>query len=443
MNDPSDSNPPSSFRPWNRRDGDARDSFERPRSGGQPGGYRSDTVWRSEAAQKASGGGERKPWQQRDDRRDDRGGGGFERKPWQHRDDRRDDRGGGGFERKPWQQRDDRRDDRGGGGFERKPWQQRADRGGFDRGPRPEQTGPSEPPKRRFPAPPSGELIYGRQPVREVLRAARRGVLELIIADGVKPNDDMAAIETIAQERSISIRRFDRDTLDAWLNAANHQGVIAVCQEFAYTEFDDILETMRTAEGDALVVLLDHVVDPQNLGSLLRSCEAAGVVGVVLPADRAVGVTPAAVRASAGAAEHLRVAIVPNLVGAMEKFKEIPVWATGLESVPEAQPYTAIDYKGKVALVVGSEGQGLGRLVREHCDHLARLPMFGQVGSLNAGVAGALAMYEVLRQQGRTPLFGGDNDPATGTSQASTDDPATGDTDGAEIAGELREDTPA
>ncbi len=246
-------------------------------------------------------------------------------------------------------------------------------------------------------------MIYGRQPVRELLLAQRRGVRELILADGVKSSEEITAIEALCLERSITIKRFDRETLDAWLNAANHQGVIAVCEEYLYAGFDEILSAVRDAEDNALVVLLDHVVDPQNLGSLLRSCEAAGVVGVVIPADRAVGVTPAAVRASAGAAEHLRVAIVPSLVGAIEKLKdkEGRVWVTGLESVPDAKPYTEVDFKGKVALVIGSEGLGLSRLVREHCDFLAKLPMFGKVGSLNAGVAGALAMYEVLRQHGR------------------------------------------
>jgi 23S rRNA (guanosine2251-2'-O)-methyltransferase len=246
-------------------------------------------------------------------------------------------------------------------------------------------------------------MIYGRQPVLELLKAGRRHVRELLLADGMKPSAELNAIEAQCLERSISIRRFDREVFDAWLNAANHQGVITVCDEFPYTDFDEIFEALRTAEGNAMIVLLDHVVDPQNLGSLMRSCEAAGVLGVVLPADRAVGVTPASVRASAGAAEHLRVAIVPSLVSTLEqlKDKESGVWITGLEVSEDAKPYTEIDFKGKVALVIGSEGQGLSASVRGKCDFLAKLPMCGKVGSLNAGVAGALAMYEVLRQHGK------------------------------------------
>ena len=199
----------------------------------------------------------------------------------------------------------------------------------------------------------------------------------------------------------------DRETLDGWLNSANHQGVLAVCADYPYAEFDEIVDAFLKKEGDALLVLLDHVVDPQNLGSLLRACETAGVVGVVLPAARAVGVTPASVRASAGAAEHLAIARVSSLPDAILKLKEAknesgePVFVNvvGLEGADDSEPYTAIDYKGKAALVVGSEGLGLGKLVKERCDHLAKLPMFGKVSSLNAGVAGAIAIYEVLRQQ--------------------------------------------
>jgi len=236
----------------------------------------------------------------------------------------------------------------------------------------------------------------------ELIKAGRRNIREFLMQDNVKASDEISAFEALCLERSIDIKRHDKETFDAWVNGANHQGVIAVCDEYPYTDVDEILSDMQAKEGNALMVLLDHVVDPQNLGSLLRSCDAAGVVGVVIPADRAVGVTPAVVRASAGAAEHLKVAMVPSLVGVMEqlKDKDMGVWTTGLEAIEEAKPYTEIDFKGKVALVIGSEGQGLSKSVYEKCDFLAKLPMQGRVSSLNAGVAGALAMYEVLRQHG-------------------------------------------
>ncbi len=221
----------------------------------------------------------------------------------------------------------------------------------------------------------------------------------MILSDGVKDSEEVLEIKTTCEERGIKIEFHKRETLDAWLNSANHQGVLAVCEEYPYVELDEILSAIEAKEGNALVVILDHVVDPQNLGSLLRTCEAAGTLGVVIPADRAVGVTPAAVRASAGAAEHLKITCVPSLVSVIERLKELNVWSTGLEALPESKPYTAIDFKGKVCIVIGSEGQGLSSPVRGKCDNLASLPMFGKVSSLNAGVAGAIALYEVLRQQ--------------------------------------------
>ena len=401
------------------------------------GNYRNDNVWRSARANPRRDDGFKKPWEKREggrDRRDDRRGGGGDRggfqKPWERRDagfggDRRDsgDRGGdrGGFQ-KPWERRDGgfdrgRGDDRRGGGFQ-KPWERRE--GGFDRGRSDDRRGggfqkpwerreggfdrgdAEQPPVERAPkAPetPEGELLFGRQPVREMLRGGRRIVKLMVIGDNVKDSDEINEIKTTCEERGIKIEYHKKSTLDSWLNSANHQGVVAACEEYPYVEIDEILAAMEAKEGNALMVILDHVVDPQNLGSLMRTCEAAGVVGVVIPGDRAVGVTPAAVRASAGAAEHLLISRVPNLVSVIERLKTMNVWTTGLEAIPESKPYTEIDFKGKVCIVIGSEGHGLSTPVRKQCDNLVRLPMFGKVSSLNAGVAGAIALYEVLRQQ--------------------------------------------
>ena len=331
----------------------------------------------------------RKPWDH------DEGGGrpaprsGF-RKPWDR------DEGGdrparsGGF-RKPW--------DRDGGdrpaprtGF-RKPWEDRGPRGG-DR----PAFGPRKPRAAAIPA--EGELLFGRQPVREMLRAGRRAVNLVVLSDGVKDSDEVLEIKRLCEERSIKIEFYKRDDLEAWVNGANHQGVVAFAAEFPYVELDEIAADLAAAQGNATVVVLDHVQDPQNLGSILRTCECAGVLGVVIPADRAVGVTPAAVRASAGAAEHLRIARLSNLVVALERFKGAGAWITGLEAVPSARPYAKVDYKGKACLVIGSEAHGICSPVRRKCDFLARLPMLGRVNSLNAGVATAIALYEMLRQQG-------------------------------------------
>jgi 23S rRNA (guanosine2251-2'-O)-methyltransferase len=156
---------------------------------------------------------------------------------------------------------------------------------------------------------------------------------------------------------------------------------------------------MERSDSPNLLLMLDHVQDPQNLGALLRSAECAGVDGVLIPKDRAAAVTSTVVRASAGASEHLRVVKVTNLVRTMKSLRDHGIWWAGLEGSPEAVLYSEADLAGSVGLVVGSEGRGLSRLVRETCDYLIRLPLRGRIHSLNAAVAGGLALYECLRQR--------------------------------------------
>ncbi|MGD8625359.1 MAG: 23S rRNA (guanosine(2251)-2'-O)-methyltransferase RlmB [Anaerolineae bacterium] len=244
------------------------------------------------------------------------------------------------------------------------------------------------------------DIIYGRQPVRETLRAGRRQVYKLIVARGIQSTGVVGEILSLARAAGTSVQEVERQALDKVGGEANHQGLAAEVSAYPYADLADLLQAAHAAGEAPFLLLLDHLKDPQNLGSLLRSAEAAGVHGVVLPHRRAAGVTPAAVRASAGAAEHLRVAQVTNLVRAMEALKERDVWLAGLEALPEAQLYTQADLTGPLGLVVGSEGGGLARLVRERCDFLIKLPMYGRVESLNASVAGAVALYEARRQRG-------------------------------------------
>ncbi|HSJ55184.1 MAG TPA: 23S rRNA (guanosine(2251)-2'-O)-methyltransferase RlmB [Anaerolineae bacterium] len=244
------------------------------------------------------------------------------------------------------------------------------------------------------------EILYGRQPVRETLRARRRQVFGLQFAAGTQPTGVVGEIVSLARKARLPMQEVDRRELDRLGGEANHQGVAAEVSGYPYVDLEALLRAAQEAGEPPFLLVLDHVLDPQNLGSLLRSAEAAGVHGVVLPGRRAAGVTPAAVRASAGAAEHVRVAQVTNLVQAMQALKAQNVWLAGLEARPEAQLYTRADLSGPLGIVVGSEGQGLARLVRDTCDFLLRLPMHGQVGSLNAGVAGAVALYEARRQRG-------------------------------------------
>ena len=244
------------------------------------------------------------------------------------------------------------------------------------------------------------EILYGRQPVRETLRAKRRQVFRLVLAQGIKRAGIVGQILALAERTGIPVQMVDRRDLDKLGGEVNHQGLAAEVSGYPYVDLEEPLEVARQSGIPSFLLLLDHIQDPQNLGSLLRTAEAAGVHGVVIPGRRAAGVTPATVRASAGAAEQVRVAQVTNLVRAMEQLKAEGVWMAGLEAVPGAQLYTEADLNGPLGLVVGSEGKGLARLVRERCDYLIRLPMLGQVESLNAAVAGAITLYEARRQRG-------------------------------------------
>jgi 23S rRNA (guanosine2251-2'-O)-methyltransferase len=243
--------------------------------------------------------------------------------------------------------------------------------------------------------------IYGRRPVIEVLLAGRRQIHELRMAatPSNRTDDELAVILDEARRAGIAVRSVPRDDLEELTDGGNHQGVAIRTSSYPYAEFDQILETVRD-DPAAIVLLLDHIEDPQNVGSLLRTADAAGVAGVVIPNDRAASVTSAVVRASAGASEHVSVARVVNLGRAIGELKACECWITGLDVGEGARPYTEVDFKGRCGLVVGNEGRGLGRLIREQCDFIAELPMRGQVSSLNAGVAGALVLYEVLRQHG-------------------------------------------
>ena len=245
-----------------------------------------------------------------------------------------------------------------------------------------------------------GECLYGRRPVFEVLRAQRRTVHELLILETLR-DSDVYELRELAHELRVPVRASSARDLDTFTQNGHHQGVAALCGGYPYTGINDILIGVKKSETPALVLLLDCVEDPQNLGSLLRSAAAVNATAVLIPEDRAVGVTPAAVRASAGASEHCRVARVTNLVRTMKELQEVGLWITGLDTEGDTRPYTKIDMTGPIGLVVGSEGHGLRRLVHESCDFIATIPMPGPIASLNAGVAGALCLYEALRQRAR------------------------------------------
>jgi len=242
------------------------------------------------------------------------------------------------------------------------------------------------------------EMLYGRNGVYESLRAERRKFYKLMLAAGVRQTDAVNRIVSLAEQVGAPVVRPERSDLDQ-LGDIHHQGVALEASEYPYSTLDDILAAARSRGEAPLLLLLDLLKDPQNVGGLLRTAEAVGVHGVVIQRRRAVGITPTVVHVSAGAAEHLLVAQVTNLARTISRLKEQEVWVAGLEAMREAQLYREADLRGSLAVVVGSEGKGLRRLVRERCDFLVRLPMHGRVTSLNVSVAGSVMLYEVLRQR--------------------------------------------
>jgi 23S rRNA (guanosine2251-2'-O)-methyltransferase len=244
----------------------------------------------------------------------------------------------------------------------------------------------------------SGEWIFGRRPVFEVLRAGARPVFEALLPQASGGKSELASICGLVAQRGISVRCAAREELDEICCGGNHQGVALRTGAFPYVPFESIVAAVRD-DPNALVILLDHIEDPQNAGSILRSANAVGAAGIVIPSDRSTGITPSAVRASAGASEYMRVAKVVNLARSMAELKDAGMWITALDIGEQSRAYTAIDFRGRVGLVVGSEGAGVSRLVRERSDFVASLPMCGRIDSLNAGVAAAVVMYEVLRQR--------------------------------------------
>lgn len=240
------------------------------------------------------------------------------------------------------------------------------------------------------------EKILGRNPVREILRAQARRIRKIVIAEGTKgkPIED---IVRLAEERSLKVEYTPRDNLTRGAGSPHHQGVMALVSPYSYRELEEILTDIGR-EKEIFLLILDQIEDPQNLGSLLRTAETVGVQGVIIPERRAVGITAAVVKASAGSSEHISVVRVVNLSRAIDNLKEKGIWIVGLDAAASQEIYQ-LDLHIPLALVIGSEGKGIQALIKKKCDFLARLPMKGKVSSLNAAVAGAVAMYEVLRQR--------------------------------------------
>jgi 23S rRNA (guanosine2251-2'-O)-methyltransferase len=242
------------------------------------------------------------------------------------------------------------------------------------------------------------DLLVGINAVEGALRHDASAVIEVLVEIGAG-NRRVKEISDAAREAGVAVHARPREFLDKATGGMRHQGVIARWKPPAELGEHDLPRLVEAAGSEALVLVLDGVQDPHNLGACLRSAEAAGVTAVVLPRDRAVGITPTVRTASAGAADRVPVVRVANLARALQALKDAGVWITGLAGEGTTRLY-AVDLKGPVALAVGGESDGLRRLTRDLCDHLARIPMRGEVESLNVSVATGIALFEVLRQRG-------------------------------------------
>jgi 23S rRNA (guanosine2251-2'-O)-methyltransferase len=236
-------------------------------------------------------------------------------------------------------------------------------------------------------------IVYGINPVLEALRAGRVTAVRV----GERGGGRMHELLTMATERGVKVQRVDAHLLDRLAKGGVHQGVVADVDEVSVDH--SVEELVRDASGPALIVVLDGIEDPHNLGAILRTADAAGVHGVVVQSRRSAALGGAAAKASAGAVSHVKIAQVVNIARAIDELKEVGVWTVGLADDAETT-YDAIDFVVPSAIVVGAEGSGLRRLVREKCDFVARIPMQGQVSSLNVSVATGICLFEAVRQRG-------------------------------------------
>jgi len=242
------------------------------------------------------------------------------------------------------------------------------------------------------------EWITGRNPVIEVLQAKRRQVFRLLFATGIEEKDKIVEMRRLAQARKIPIETVPREKLNKL--AENPQGVALEVSAYPYVDISDILDCAKERGEELFVLVLDVIQNPQNLGTLLRTAEASGIHGVIIPQHRSAEVTPAVVTASAGASEHMLIAQT-NIARALEDLKKEDAWVVGLEGGEGAKPVQDVPLAGPLALVVGNEGEGMRQLVRESCDHLMALPMRGHIESLNAAVAGSIAIYLALLERAK------------------------------------------
>jgi len=247
----------------------------------------------------------------------------------------------------------------------------------------------------------NNEIVSGKNPVLEALRSGRE-MNKVWVAEGVK-KAGIAELLQLAKEAGLIVQFVPKNKIDQLTDGAAHQGVAASVAAYRYAEIDELFENAAKRNEDPFFLILDELEDPHNLGSILRTADATGVHGVIIPKRRAVGLTAVVAKTSTGAIEHIPVARVGNLAQTVEDLKKRGVWIAGTDAKGSAD-YRRMDAKLPLAIIIGSEGKGMSRLLKEKCDFLYNMPMVGQVTSLNASVAAAILMYEVLRN--RQPVNG-------------------------------------
>lgn len=239
------------------------------------------------------------------------------------------------------------------------------------------------------------DMVAGRNAVMEALKGSR-SVNKLMIANG-STEGSIKEIVAVAKEKGVNIQYWDRSKLDSIARGIRHQGVLAQVAPVQYAELEDILQVAKDRNEPPFIVLLDELEDPHNLGAILRTADAAGVHGVLIPKHRSCPLSATVAKTSAGAVEHVPVARVGNLVQTIKKLKQEGLWVAAADM--DGKDYYDTDLTGPLLLIIGSEGQGVGRLVKEQCDFVVRIPMVGKINSLNASVAGSILMYEAMKQR--------------------------------------------
>ena len=241
----------------------------------------------------------------------------------------------------------------------------------------------------------SKEIIYGKNPVKEAVRGGKRNIYKIELANNINVNF-IQELTPLCSDKKIPYYFMDKDELTGKLGKDEHQGAIAYAASYKYTSVDTILKFADVKKEHPLLIILDHVEDPQNLGAIIRTSEAVGVHGIIIPRRRSVGVTPAVTRASSGASEFVKIACVGNIARIISELQQQWIWVIGCEGNAETI-YYELDYNMPVAVVLGSEGRGLSNIVKKRSDHLVKIPMYGNINSLNVATTCGIMLYEALK----------------------------------------------